>query len=357
MKINLKKAVALMAVVMVLALTACSSGDKGRPELLEPAGARPESAMVERRDLSDLTLYSGQLVPDMTELSFDVDGYISGIFVNAGDVVSEGDVLAAITGKDYRTVLALEDEIAELRTSTQEELKELEAELELERLAGRDTSESELKLKHRRETARLEIELKEKRLEELKENDPGYRYITAPCDCTVTAAAGIGEGTYVAAGTPLVALDCGGGLTLTCDYISESEIASAYSCYALINGAEYELGYIAYSKEELRDMAAREITPVSRFTVLKRRDGSGETREENGYGAGDYAAVILISDMHSNVLVVPRNAVYSDTSGKFVYEIVDNARVKRNVVTGISDSAYVEITEGLGEGAVVYVKN
>ena len=155
-------------------------------------------------------------------------------------------------------------------------------------------------------------------------------------------------GGFVAAGTPVLAIDGGGQLSLTCDFISENAINHAYSYYAEINGAEYELEYLPYSKDEMRVMSANGVPLVSRFNIKGSADG---------LNAGDFALIVYVSGMRGDVLVVPAGAVYSDTTGKFVYEIVDNKRIKRTVVTGITDSSYVEIVEGIEEGAVVYVKN
>ena len=161
----------------------------------------------------------------------------------------------------------------------------------------------------------------------------------------VTKTGGYG---YVAAGTPVVAIDHGDDMTLTCDYISEVTVNHAYDCYALIGGVRTELEYIPYTKDELRVMSASSVPLVSRFKL------KGDT---SGFEAGDSAIVVFVSDMQSNVLVVPAGAIYTDSTGKYVYEIVDNARIKRMVVTGISDKAYIEIVEGIEEGALVYVKN
>ena len=331
-----------------LLLAGCKASDAGRPALLEPVNASLESGLVERRDLSDITIYSAQLLPGFEELGFEYDGYLYGVYVGAGDRVGEGTVLAALVGPDFDAINSLEESIANSRADFEKKFDELELEIELERLAGRNTDELKLQLKHEREKAELTIGEKEARLERLKENDIGYNYITAPCDCTVMAVTKTGTGGYVAAGTPLVAIDYGDEMTLTCDYISEVTVNHAYDCYALIGGVRTELEYIPYTKEEMKIMSASSVPLVSRFRL------KGDT---SGFAAGDSAVVVFVSDMQSNVLVVPAGAVYTDSSGKYVYEIVDNARIKRAVVTGITDTAYVEIVEGIEEGALVYVKN
>ena len=72
---------------------------------------------------------------------------------------------------------------------------------------------------------------------------------------------------------------------------------------------------------------------------------------------GDYAAIVVETQKSEHVLVVPTNAVYKDVGGQYVYVITDSgSRVRRGVVTGVSNDAYTEIREGLEEGAVIYVQ-
>ncbi|MBR5733901.1 MAG: hypothetical protein IKX80_10700, partial [Lachnospiraceae bacterium] len=245
----------LTAMLAASLLAGCSNAAAGRPELLEPVNASLESGLVERRDLSDITIYSAQLLPGFEELGFEYDGYLYGVYVGAGDRVGEGTVLAALVGPDFDAINSLEESIENSKASFEKKFEELELEIELERLAGRNTDELKLQLKHEREKAELTLGEKEARLERLKETDIGYNYITAPCDCTVMAVTKTGAGGYVAAGTPLVAIDYGDEMTLTCDYISEVTVNHAYDCYALIGGVRTDLEYIPYTKEEMKIMS------------------------------------------------------------------------------------------------------
>lgn len=332
----------------VMLLTACKNANSERPELLKPVNARLETALCERMDLCDMTIYDGQLLPDTIEVCFDIDGYLNELYVSAGDYVEEGEVLASLVGENYKRINSLTEEIDSLLEETEERFKYLEAELELARLAGDDIAEKELELKHEKAMSDLKIREKQDLLESLSKDDIGYIYVISPMDTIVMAASSTRSGGYIPAGTPVAALDAGEGLTLTCTYVSEIAMRDMSEYYALIHGNKYELEFMPYSKEELRIMAINSVTPVSRFKL------KGDT---SGIEPGDYAAVVLIGDRKENVLVVPSNAVYSDSSGKYVYEVNDNIRTRREVVTGITDGAYIEIVEGIEEGASVYVKN
>ena len=91
------------------------------------------------------------------------------------------------------------------------------------------------------------------------------------------------------------------------------------------------------------------VTPVSKFKL--------KDLDDKEIYVGDYASVIVVKNYRADVLAIPQNAVYSDASGDFVYEIKGDERIRRSVVLGLSDNANVEIVSGLEEGAQVYVKS
>jgi len=68
-----------------------------------------------------------------------------------------------------------------------------------------------------------------------------------------------------------------------------------------------------------------------------------------------------VGNLSENTLTVPVNAVYADGSGKYVYvesqdSAGNNVKLLTPVKTGISNECVTEITDGLKEGDVVYVK-
>lgn len=331
-----------------LSLSACTEAELPRPELINPVNATMDSATVEYRQLISLNQYDGKVLPAVKELSFDTDGYLYGLFVSPGDMVGEGDVIATIVGKNYNKLKSIEDEITEFKEEMQTNITYLEAELELTKLSGADSSELELNLKHTKELNQLHLDKLEKEKEELSKGDTGLKYIEAPYDCYILSTASVRAGSFVSAGLPLAAIEAEGDCTVTCEFLNERTVSNLESYYAVINGKEYSLEYIPYTKQEMKDYSAKNIVPDSKFRLVD--------ADEN-VTVGDYAKVITISDRIDHVLSVPIDAVMHDASGHFVYEIVDGVRVKRNVTTGVSDSMYIEILEGLSEGGYVYVKN
>ena len=334
----------------VLCLCACSPEEPAapRPELLNPANVAIDTASVEYRQLVSINQYDGKVLPATKILSFDMDGYLYGLFVTPGEKIGEGEVIATIVGKNYNSYKNIEKELKDFKESSATTIKYLEAELELAKLSGGDYAEMELNLKHTRERNELQQKRLEQEMETLAKGDISLHYIEAPYDCTILSTASVNYGNFISAGLPLAAIEAEGNPTVTCEFINQKTIASLSSYYAIINGKEYELEYVPYSKQEMKDYSAKSIIPDAKFTLLN---------QDENISIGDYAKVITVSDVKDYVLSVPIDAVMRDTAGHFVYEIVDGVKVKRYVETGSSDSMYIEIINGLTEGGYVYVKN
>ena len=335
----------------MLVLSSCSGSEekKNEIELLEPVNAKLETTYVTKMDISQVELHDGAVIPAVEEFSFDQSGYLYGIFVQPGDKVYKGDILAGIMGKNYEAALDLEDEIKEIEKNKEKTFADYDKELEIAKLNGGDTSEKELEIRQKKELAEFELKQKKERLASMKENDIGYIYITAPYDSVVAAVSSARERSYVSKGTSIVALETNADPMVTCDYMTETTVSKVYSCYALIRGQRFELEYEPYTKNELKVIVNNGVSPVSKFKLT-------DIGDKELY-VGDYASIIVIKNFRANVLAVPQNAVYSDASGEFVYEIKDGERIRKPVVLGLSDNANVEIVEGIEEGARIYVKS
>lgn len=347
-----KKSLLLFILAGCLAFTGCSSkenGEEAEIELLEPMNAKIETTYVTKMDISQVELHDGAVIPTVEEFSFDENGYLYGIFVNPGDKVYKGDILAGLMGKDYNTILDLEDEIEEIEKKQAETFAGYDKELEIAKLNGGDTSEKELEIRQKKELAEFDLKQKKDRLEKLKENDIGYICITAPYDSVVAAVSSARTNSFVSKGTAVVALETDEDPIITCDFMTETNVSKFYSCYALIRGQRIELEYVPYTKDELKVIVNNGVSPVSKFRL---KDIEGRELY-----VGDYASVIVVKNYRADVLAIPQNAVYSDSNGDFVYEIKDGERIRRSVVLGLSDNANVEIVEGIEEGARIYVKS
>ena len=348
-----KVLIPVLLTVCMCVFTACAGSTEEQQEdipLLEPANAKVETTYVSRMDISQVELHDGAVIPSFDEFSFDVNGYLYGVFVEPGDKVYKGDVLAGLVGHDHQTILDLEDEIKKIEQDMPKLFESYDLDLELTKLNGGDVSEKTIETRQKKELAEFELKQKKDRLEKLKETDIGYVCIVAPYDGTVVGVSSAGTNSYISKGTAVVALDNGKAPMITCNYfISESAYAKEYSCYAMVRGQRLELNYVPYTKNELKVIVNNGISPATKFEIK-------DLKDEEIY-VGDYASVIEVKSFKADVLAIPQNAVYSDATGEFVYEIKDGERIRRSVILGISDNANVEVVEGLEEGACIYVKS
>ena len=72
---------------------------------------------------------------------------------------------------------------------------------------------------------------------------------------------------------------------------------------------------------------------------------------------GMYCGLVLMHNFVPDQLLIPFNAVLSDTDGKYVYVVGENGEaVKRSIkVRNYQDSVYSVVLEGLEEGEQIYV--
>ena len=343
-------AAVLTVALLVTLLSSCAQTDT-KKELFVPASSASEVGVCERGDLEKLIVKDGHVEGSYEILSFEADGYLFEMFSKAGDKVGKGDVIAALTSADYMEILDLETEIEELKKKYKEQKDYLEASVKLKEKNGENATEERLTFEKEAALMDLKLSQKEKRYEKLKNEDIGYNYITAPSDGYVVAVSSSPEGSFLTTGTPVAAVATDNMKRfISSEFISE-KVAEGYdSFYAIINGIEYPLTYVPITKEELANLSAAGKKPKSRFEFV--------TEPGDDINVGDYAAVITVVEKKEDVLNVPVNSVYTDKDGRFVYIMLDDGRKeRREVVTGLSGGARIEVIEGVKEGECLYVEN
>ena len=90
--------------------------------------------------------------------------------------------------------------------------------------------------------------------------------------------------------------------------------------------------------------------------ALNTRFAMNDQTAEDSIQCGQYALIEIMDTHKEKVLTIPVNALYRDEKGHYVYKVIDNERIRCNVTVGMTTDIEVEITEGLQEGDVVYVK-
>lgn len=369
-----KKLHALMCICICMLLTACGNGAKKMsvPELLEPVMSTADTVKVETGDIDNTDIVTAEIIPHTEKLSFDRDGTVDTIFVNVGDRVKKGDKLAVLEGGidneelsdinseiedskknqeldnleleyDIR-ILKLEGQILEdkVKNLSGKEKKEAKKELDINRA---DIKIAEQNLQNQKEMQQIELTELLRKKESLQAEVEKY-YLYSTIDGVVSYILS-DRGYMVQNGQFAIAVSDYEKPYIRSDFIYSWEYADAQRCYITHNGEEYDVVMRPYDMAEAKKLLASGIRVYTYFDY-KDPDVPLEI--------GTYVDLMVESKSSRGVLVLPINAVYTDSQKSYVYKNVDGTKVMTEIKTGIVNSAYAEIVSGLEEGDEVYVK-
>lgn len=319
-----------------------------------------ETAFVQREDLILTQKISCTYVPVQREtLPFALGGeYVDEVFVQLGDSVKKGDLLAQlrlnnieeriaqtkVDIKEYELRLSNIDAVYELdvrrseikhERSTDEEKREALEALEKSYNTSRGSVEDALELK------RVTLAVLEKQLAE--------RQIIAPFDGTITYAAKFKNGEMSAFGHTVVTI-ADSTLSLfraeTDKWSSfkkgdEFDIAVSKNLYAAVVADEAELGIAETEK----------IEGEKAYVYFRLKEPTFDLE------SGDRGTIDLVLDERYDVLTVPKESVSTAGEQSIVYyQREDGMKAYKPIVTGITVGKRTEVISGLEEGDLVIVK-
>ena len=264
-----------------------------------------------------------------TEVVAKVGGVVKTIFVEEGDFVGSGQVLARLD--DEKIAVQMEQATANLRK------------LEHEYERNRELFESKLISDQEFQSAKYEYE-HQKASYDLSKLDLEYTAIRSPISGLV-AERMIKVGNMVLANQPVFRVT-GGNPLLAVLHVPERQIGK------LSVGQVAGLRVDALRGEEFEGHVER-ISPVvdpSTGTVkvtVEVRDPSRTLKP------GMFARIHIIHDVHTNTVLVSKDAVITEDRESSVYVVRDSTAYKQIVETGYVNSSHIEIVDGLAEGDTV----
>jgi len=335
------------------------------PELREPAGVQLNTAEAFIGEISKISVFEGSVVPYVEAFYFEQEGVVETMHVVIGQQVSAGDPLITLnTDAEEKRLNALNQEIEQLLTNGAygDELAAIDMAIletewrQLNNQFPRDGSAVLLK-ELEMEELQLEMELaealRELTLTQLEaerqalEEELGRNVICAPFDGRVLyMTSQLQRGSYVSAYSPLIYLADDSRLFVESAYVTNSTLESAHAVYALVGDQRYEITPVEVDPQEYLSKVLAGETLMLQFTF---------DQAQEGLAAGQYAAVCVQNSYLADALLIPTNALYTDGT-PYVYVMQDGVRVRREVKKGVSTDWYTQITEGLQEGELVYVK-
>ncbi len=354
---------------------------------------------VVRKDLTRFLRTTGDITPLMqVDLFPKVSGYLEGIYVDIGDSVRQGQVVAQIDRTDFlqkvkeaeAKVAYAKAQLSELTAGSRpEELRQAEeavrqaqsrfdlARLQRERVEAlyrrqviskkeMDSAETEYTvaeaqllasqqhLKLLREGARQEVkdasQAKLKEMEALLDQEKirlRNTSILAPFAGEI-ARKYVETGALVSPSTPLV-------------HLIHSETVKV-----IVNVSERDIpllrvGTKATIQTEAHGEKRFEGTVVRMNTAL---DLTTRTLQAEIYipnpnrflKPGMFATIRMPLVKRSKALVIPKNAVVEEGGSKFVFVVRESAASRTSIVTGLEEDPFVEVLEGVSEGDLIVVR-
>lgn len=355
MRKNIMKKAILLSMVSLL-FTGCSKV----PELLEPVGAIPNSAIVEKGEIYNIEYYNSSVIQEVEEIKSTSDCIVKTLNISLGSHVNEGDVLLVLDGGAMSVASSnLDEQIAQFNKEAgfsnsllEAEIKVLEAKINKAKNAG-NTAEADSLTE---ELTKAQNNLSVNKVEQAQQlaNMEAQRLsggvsdteIKAPCSGTIAYLNTGSIGSTIEANTMIIGIAKDNTYQLKGDLIAENLQTEAHELYALINGNKYELTYAPYSAAEASFLVSNNYPLYSFFYF---------NADEN-IQAGMYAAIVRVWNYKADVLTIPDNALYSDENGYYVYVINGEEKERRNITVGIVSDVAAEVLDGLEEGEEVYVK-
>ncbi|MBE5771592.1 MAG: efflux RND transporter periplasmic adaptor subunit [Clostridiales bacterium] len=336
------------------------------PVLLEPVGVKMDCATAYRGELSDIEVYDASVIPYVEEIYFPIGGSVEDVHVVTGQKVKAGDALITLNHESKtKEIEALQKKIDALEANSMyaDSLAKIDLdilEFELQKLQNQHTPDpqkialKQLEIEEKISAIAFDQSLRARELSALREElallqeETAQAVLTAPFDGQIMFCANLKKGSYISAFNPLIYMADSTRLSVQAEYISPSVLRGADQIYALIGAKRYSLTNIPLDTTEYLSKVLAGETIYTQFAF--------DVPDED-ITAGLYAALCLESEVLTDALLIPSNALYSDSAGgRYVYVIENNERTRRNVKTGRMTDWEVQIVEGLTEGEVVYVK-
>lgn len=401
--LSIKKLAVLGICVSFLAGGCGKMTESSIPELEEPVALNEAYRPVEYGTIGSIQVLMATAVPRDYCNYYSANVNISQIYVEPGDTVNAGDVLAVCDVdeakkqlQECKDALAHENETYEISaqiSDTQIKMWENQAaqqdnsehnkmdtadgamddayeintdtnideqaedtdEFSTEQLEKSDRTEESYstKIETEQENQRYDKQLHEYRVQKINEQMALYQQLVddgtlkAAHSGLVTYTKKLTEGRSAAAYENIVIVSDTDDLVLDikATAINEYKCSDYDKKYVIVDGEKYDVTESQYTSEVLVLSKINNRYP----------DVCVESREKPSLTAGQMYPVYFEKTKANQALVVGKDSIYKDGDTRYVYvKNNEGGREKRIITTGESDENYTQVTEGLKEGELVY---
>ena len=274
-----------------------------------------------RKDIVSQTIQSGYIVSNVEEECFftKYTGQLKNIYVNPGDFVQEGDLIAEMNNGAIEHQL----EIQRLR-------------VELAQLNYNNSGSA---------ADRLQLEIEQNTLAACQdEYDGGHVY--APISGQVSYVKTLNPGDEVNPYDVIVRIVDPEQLCISATTTSITDYYVGDEVEVEVNGDYYHGAVVRTPREEIED--GDEV--VDKVFVEFTDDAPGF-----GY-LGAIGNIIKTAAESPNAIVIPKHIVKTDGERTYVQVLRDDVKVEVDIETGIETAVEIEVLSGLSEGDKVIVK-
>jgi RND family efflux transporter MFP subunit len=352
--------------LFVLLVAGCSSRDSEPPTptpLPEPTDVPKPVYNVQQGDVTVQLSFDAQVYPiGETQLFFTVTGKVKEVFVNPGDVVTRGQVLAVLdTAQEEEELVTVEADLGSLEAVYDHDRHKAELSLQIAQMTldlykGQNRSDQEIKIQE------LQVELAQIDLDEVVEPPElkALRARAAELQTVITHASLVSpaddhvlfvllsSGRVIDPDTPVLSLGDPAQL----------EVRSRLSSVDLENLREGMPATI--------EISAKNFATSGRVSQIPPPYGSGGDEYTHiqfegadpaaeGFEIMGWVRATIIIDRHENALWLPPEAI-NDIGGRIFVFIQEGESARRvDIKLGLVTGDRVEILEGLSEGQTVVV--
>jgi len=377
----------LVLLFLVAAVSACSSaGSEPAPDSAAPPAVTVAASKIEMREIQRTVEAVGTLDPnEEVTVSNQVEGLVSKIFVDLGDSVKSGQVIAQLDTSEleltvHQQAAALQQEMARLGMSDpnadvdeaatsqvrQAEAAFAEARIRLDRV--RRLTEEGVLPKQQLDEQQARYDIAEASLRSARESVRNIRAtiaarkaalglaqkkladarIVAPLDGFVKERQA-SEGVYLRANSPVVTLVQNRVLKLRVE-VPETAIGSVRV------GRPVEFQVDSFPDRTFEGRISR-ISPAVNQQSRTLKLEALVANDDSLLKPGLFARVTILTDRRDKVLVAPPEAIFSFAGLEKLFVIRDGRVSERIIRSGTRSEDYVEIIDGVKEGEQVATSN
>lgn len=323
------------------------------PKLEEPVALNEAYRPVEYGTIGSMHVLMATAVPRDYCNYYSANVNISQIYVEPGDTVNAGDVLAVCDVdeakkqlQECQAALAHENETYEISA----QISDAQIKLWESQAAQQDNNKQ---IATEQENQRYDKQLHEYRVQKINEQIALYQQLVddgtlkAAHSGLVTYTKKLTEGRSAAAYENIVIVSDTDDLVLDIKdtAINEYKYSDYDKKYVIVDGEKYDVTESQYTSEVLVLSKINNRYP----------DVCVESREKPFLTAGQMYPVYFEKTKANQALVVGKDSIYKDGDTRYVYVKNDEGgREKRIITTGEYDENYTQVTEGLKEGELVY---